>query len=280
MDIRATLDQLNKLLQQGDFENLLQRCSDLLENPTLAENHRVLLLDQKVKALTGLNRLEEATEATLEELPLLEKILGSEHMHIANLLHNLNMFLGASDKHAEAIPYSERELAIVRKLAPGTSREADALVSMAEHYYEQSLFADADKLLFEALALYEKNDGRRSLGVSTCLNNLGRSSENQNDMEKGAVYLEEAASIREELLGVHPDSAFTLLNYGTCLAALGQYLKAAQTLAHCAAVYEALDMSDSPFAAAARKNLELCSSALEPKEASSCLAAGGCCCRN
>ena len=28
------------------------------------------------KALTGLNRLEEATEATLEELPLLEKILG------------------------------------------------------------------------------------------------------------------------------------------------------------------------------------------------------------
>ena len=91
MDIRATLDQLNKLLQQGDFESLLQRCSDLLENPALEENHRVLLLDQKVKALTGLNRLEEATEATLEELPLLEKILGKEHMHIANLLHNLNM---------------------------------------------------------------------------------------------------------------------------------------------------------------------------------------------
>ena len=69
MDIRTTLDQLNKLLEQGDFENLLQRCSDLLENPTLAENHRVLLLDQKVKALTALNRLEEATAATLEDLP-------------------------------------------------------------------------------------------------------------------------------------------------------------------------------------------------------------------
>ncbi len=278
MDIRTTLDQLNKLLEQGDFENLLQRCSDLLENPTLAENHRVLLLDQKVKALTALNRLEEATAATLEELPMLEKILGREHMHIANLLHNLNMFLGAANKHAEAIPYSEQELAIVRKLAPGTSREADALVSLAEHYYEQSLFSDADKLLLDALALYEKNEGRRSFGVSTCLNNLGRSSENQNDLEKGAVYLEEAASIREELLGVHPDSAFTLLNYGTCLASLGQYMKAAQTLAHCAAVYEALGLSDSPYAVAARKNLELCSSALDPVNPEQSLASG-CACR-
>lgn len=278
MDIRTTLDQMNALLAAGDFENLLQRCADLLENPALAENHRVLLLDQKVKALTGLNRLEEATEATLEELPLLEKILGSEHMHIANLLHNLNMFLGAANKHAEAIPYSEQELAIVRKLAPGTSREADALVSLAEHYYEQSLFSDADKLLLEALAIYEKNDGRRSFGVSTCLNNLGRSSENQNNLEQGAVYLEEAASIREELLGVHPDSAFTLLNYGTCLAGLGQYMKAAQTLAHCAAVYEALGLSDSPYAVAARKNLELCSAALEPVSPEQNLACG-CACR-
>ena len=279
MDIRETLGQLNELLQKGDFANMLQRCSDLLENPTLPENWRVLLLDQKVKALTGLNRLPEAAECCMEELPLLEKLFGEEHTHIADVLHNLSMYLGADGKHAEAVPHSERELAIIRKLAPGSSREADALVTLAEHVYEQSRFEEADAFLLEALALYEKNDGRRSLGVSTCLNNLGRSSEHQGNLEKGCEYLAEAASIREEILGVHPDSGFTLLNYGTSLAGLGQYLKAAETLAHCCAVYEALGLSDSPWAAAARKNLEICSAALTRDKAGFQIGEG-CLCRD
>ena len=36
MDIRATLDQLNKLLQQGDFENLLRRWKTPLWQKTTA----------------------------------------------------------------------------------------------------------------------------------------------------------------------------------------------------------------------------------------------------
>ena len=275
MDIRLTLSDLGQLLARGEYAAMLQRCSDLLENPTLPVNYRVLLLDQKIKALTGLNRVDEAIATCQEELPLMEQLFDPEHPHVANILHNLSMYLGASNRHEEALPYSERELAIVRKHAQGSSREADALVSLAEHVYELSRFAEADTILKEALALYERNEGRRSLGVSTCLNNLGRSSENQGRNEEGVTYLEEAASIREELLGVHPDSAFTLLNYGTALAATGQYLKAAQTLAHCAALYEALQLSDSPYAAAARKNLDICASALNPAAPETTLA-GGC----
>ena len=254
MDIRLTLSDLGQLLARGEYAAMLQRCSDLLENPTLPVNYRVLLLDQKIKALTGLNRVDEAIATCQEELPLMEQLFDPEHPHV---------------------PCSERELAIVRKHAKGSSREADALVSLAEHVYELSRFAEADEILKEALALYERNEGRRSLGVSTCLNNLGRSSENQGRNEEGVTYLEEAASIREELLGVHPDSAFTLLNYGTALAATGQYLKAAQTLAHCAALYEALQLSDSPYAAAARKNLDICATALNPAAPETTMA-GGC----
>lgn len=278
MDIRATLAQLQELLQKGDFQAMLQRCEDLLENPALETGTRVLLLDQKAKALTALGRPADAAATCLEELPLMEQLFGPEHLHVANVLHNLSMYLGGDNRHEEALPYSERELAIVRALVPGSSREADALVSLAEHVYELGRFEEADVQLKRALDIYEKNDGRKSLGVSTCLNNLGRSSEHQGNLEKGCAYLEEAAKIREELLGVHPDSAFTLLNYGTSLAGLGQYLKAAQTLAHCCAVYEALGMSDSPYAEAARKNLDICASALNPTDAEHSLAGGCSCC--
>ncbi len=277
MDIRAVLEELNGLLAQGEFERMEARCSELLADGTMPVNYRVLLLDQKAKALTALNRPSDAAEVCREEVPLMAGIFGEEHLHVANCLHNLSMYLGADGRHAEAVPVSERELAMVRRLAPGTSREADALVTLAEHIYEQSRFADADVLLLQAMELYEKNEGRRCLGVSTCLNNLGRSSENQGKCEQGVRYLEEAAGIRDELLGVHPDAAFTFLNYGTGLSALGEYEKGSRALAQCVAIYEALGMEDTEYCKAARKNLHTCLDAMAGQPRS--CGTGGCVCR-
>ncbi len=272
MDIRAVLDDLGQLLAQGDYTTMEARCSVLLSDDTLPVNYRVLLLDQKAKALTALDRPGEAAEVCREEVPLMAKLFGEDHIHVANCLHNLSMYLGAAGRHAEAVPVSEREVAMVRRLAPGSSREADALVTLAEHSYEQSRFADADALLLQAMALYEKNEGRRCLGVSTCLNNLGRSSENQGRNEQGVKYLEEAAGIRDELLGIHPDAAFTFLNYGTGLTALGEYEKGSMALARCVSIYEALDMEETELCRAARKNLHICLEAMAAQPR-------GCCCR-
>ncbi|MBQ2476755.1 MAG: tetratricopeptide repeat protein, partial [Desulfovibrio sp.] len=113
-------------------------------------------------------------------------------------------------------------------------------------------------LVQRALDLYEKADGRQSLGVSTCLNNLGRIYENMGDSEKGVKLLKESAQIRQDLLGVHPDTAFSLLNYGTGLAALGHFGEASEALARCQAVYRELGMEESPYAKACAENLAHC----------------------
>lgn len=270
MDIRVTLDELQGYIGQGAFIKMEDRCTELLADKELPKNHRVLILDLKTKALAALNRPGEACDACREEAVLMEELFGRDHPHVASVLHNLAMFLGACNKHDQAQHFAEHELAIIQKAAPGTSREADALVNLAEHIYEQSKFAEADVHLLRALELYEQNDGRRSLGVSTCLNNLGRSAENQGDNEKGVKYLEEAASIREELLGVHPDCAFTLLNYGTGLSALEEFEKGAKALAHALAIYDQLGMLETPYAKAARKNLNVCLDALGARPRSSC----------
>ena len=116
-----------------------------------------------------------------------------------------------------------------------------------------------------ALDIYEAADGHHSLGVATCRNNLGRIYENRNQNEEGVKFLEEAATIRKDILGTHPDTAFTLLNYGTGLAALDKFLDASRVLAKAAEMYSALGMDDNQYARAARDNLKVCQAHLQPK---------------
>ena len=68
-------------------------------------------------------------------------------------------------------------------------------------------------------------------------------------------------SIRKEILGIHPETAFSLGNYGAALAGDAQWDKAAQTLEEALSCYDRLGLSDSPDAATCRNNLSLCRNA-------------------
>ena len=112
-----------------------------------------------------------------------------------------------------------------------------------------------------ALALWEAKEGRCCFGVSTCLNNLGRICEERGETHQGVLYHQEAVSIRKEILGIHPETAFSLGNYGAALAGDAQWDKAAQTLEEALSCYDRLGLSDSPDAATCRNNLSLCRNA-------------------
>lgn len=256
MEIRSLLADLSRLLAEGQAEEAVRRTRQALADCP-GSGQRILLRDIEARALAALERYVEAEEAAREELSLLEELFGTEHPHLIPALHNLSRILGSEEKHAEALPISERELALIGKFLPREQdRHADALVGLAEHQYELSRFDAAEQLVEQALALYRESGNR--LGISTCLNNLGRIYENRNENERGVGYLREASALREELLGRHPDTAFTLLNYGTGLAGTGKYPEASTVLERAARMYEELGLSESRYAQACRQNLELC----------------------
>ena len=118
-----------------------------------------------------------------------------------------------------------------------------------------------------ALHLWEAKEGRRCFGVSTCLNNLGRICEERGETRQGVLYHQEAVSIRKEILGIHPETAFSLGNCGAALAGDAQWKKAAQTLEEALSCYESLGLSDSPEAVTCRNNLNLCRNAVKQSAA-------------
>ena len=255
-DKRQDIERIEAFMKAGDPAGAEAYCRKRLAEAT-GDGQRVLLLDYLVNLLLAGQKPEEAEQACREELALLEKLFGAEHPHIAGALHNLGMLLNGLGRFDEAMTHSARELAILQKaLPPEHPRLAE--LGLANHYYETGRVVEAAGLLKEALASFEAAEGRESLGVSACLNNLGRILENRGENESSIPLFAEAVAIRRKLLGRHPETAFTLLNYGTALAAVGRIFDAANVLAECAALYAHLDMNDSPLCKACLSNLELC----------------------
>jgi len=262
-DSRQDIERIQALMKDGDIAGAEALCRERLA-AAKGDGHRILLLDALVSLLLAGQKPEEAERACREELALLEKMFGADHANVAGALHNLGLLLNGLGRYDEAMTYSQRELTILQKaLPPEHPHLAEARLGLASHYYETSRFDEAAEILKEALASFEAAEGRESLGVSACLNNLGRILENQGENEKSIPLFAEAVAIRRKLLGRHPETAFTLLNYGTALMALGRIHDAADVLAECAALYAHLGMDEHPLCKACHSNLALCRHEIE-----------------
>lgn len=255
---RQDLAHIEKLAASGDLAGAEKFCRDQLAGAT-TDGRRIVLMDALVHLLQESGQAKEAEKLCLDELTLMEGMFGPQHQYLADVLHNLARTLDQQNKFDEAIAVTRREMDILAAaLPPDSPRLAEAKVAMARHFYETGRFEEANPLLLEALQCFEAAEGRESLGVSACLNNLGRIKENQGENEEGVILLAEAAAIRKKLLGKHPETAFTLLNHGTALAGVGRVHEAANVLGECAAMYAELGMIQSPLYQACQSNLGLC----------------------
>lgn len=143
--------------------------------------------------------------------------------------------------------------------------KAQELLAKSSECYIAHDLDGAEALLLQALEICEKAQGRRSLSVSTCLNNLGRIYENKAHFAKATRFHGEACVIRQALLGNHVETAFSLANYSAALMGDGQWGQAVEGFNMALVMYKKLNMLDSPEADVCRQNLATC------KEASGCV---------
>ncbi|MBQ7585346.1 MAG: tetratricopeptide repeat protein [Desulfovibrionaceae bacterium] len=250
--------QIRTYLQERKYAEAEKLCLDL-ETTSKQPQEKILLYDFFSRIFRETGRLVESEEYLRKELALAQELYEPSDLTIANILRNLSMTLDLQQKYQEAIPYAEKALSILRTVLPNDDqRITDAMVALGKHHYELGRFALAKDFLNEALERYTAKSGRHSLGVSACLNNLGRILENEGENEQSIPYFSEASMIRRDILGTHPDTAFALLNFGTALAGIGSYKEAAQVLIECRDMYLNLGLEDSPYLEACRENLMLC----------------------
>ncbi|WP_294623922.1 tetratricopeptide repeat protein [uncultured Bilophila sp.] len=234
-------------------------------HPDLPAGGNILVLDGLGRCLHAQGRLEEAEGLFRESMRLLEELFGPDHPHVAGALQNLARLRSERGDRAEAVELGARALHILKEqLPPDDVRLADALLNLSSNQYAAKDYDAAEANLNKALRIWEAQEGRRSFGVSTCLNNLGRICEERGETAQGVLYHREAVAIRKEILGDHAETAFSLGNYGAALAGDGQWTEAARALEEALACYERIGQADTPDAATCRANLELCRKAAQP----------------
>lgn len=228
---------------------------------------RIVALDQQARVHHSQGQLSEAEAAFTEVLRMLRDLFGPEHKHVAGALQNLARIRSECGAWEEAAILGTEALHMQeRLLGPAHPAVADSLLSLSGYYYAAKNFARAQNLLEKARQLFEQHYGPCSMQVSTCLNNLGRLHESSGNPQWGAKLHEQAVNIRLDILGDHPETAFSLGNWGAALAADNQWEKAQQALQQALACYDRLGLSQSEAAECCRKNEALCSRALEHTE--------------
>lgn len=207
---------------------------------------------------------QENNAGALRELEqacgLLEKAPCAETALAMTALARVQLVCGDAEK---SLITGRNARSLLRKhLSPEDPRLAPSLFSLSYGEYSTRHLPEAEALTLEAKDLWEKQCGPESLEVSTCLNNLGRIYEETDRQEDGIAFHRAALNIRRKVLGDHPETAFSMGNLGTALAAAGRWQEAADMLEAAIACYARCGHTGGSDIEGYRHNLDICRSAL------------------
>lgn len=251
------LEQARTVLDAGRPAAALALLEPLLEAPDPAA--RVPALELAGLACHALGRLEDSAARFGQLFETVKTLFGPRHPHAALALENVARLEQDRGHPERALPLGRQALDIlVETLGTDHPEVARARLNLSTHLYALKRYDEAEREQREALRVWEARDGRRSRHVATCLNNLGRLCEERGELDRGVELHREAVSIRRELLGEHPDTAFSLANLGVALLAAGNPRDGARVLEEALALHERLGSGASAEAATCLHNLATC----------------------
>ena len=211
-------------------------------------------------ALFHQNRAEEAREEFSRACALLEQAPGPDLALAETALARAELACNDIDRSVET---GRRAFELLQRHLPADDpRMAPSLFALSFGEYMARHLDRAEELNLRARDLWEKQRGPESLEVSTCLNNLGRIYEEAGRNEEGVAHHRAALAIRRNVLGDHPETAFSMGNLGTALAAAGHWQEAADMLEEAIACYARCGRTEGRDIDGYRYNLNICKKAL------------------
>lgn len=225
---------------------------------------------EKVQSLDRLGRfLHERHHQDAEAVQLLESAASLARAKLdwqepikAGVLQNLaRLYLLAGRSESCILLGQEVLTGVEQALGSGHAETARAMQNLAAAHYELKHWDRAESLLLRAKGIWESQPSPVP-ELAVCYNNLGRLNEERRLYAQGIDWHRLAVALRRQLLGDHPDTAFSLGNLGVALASAGQWDEAARTLEDCLACYARCHRTSGYEVEGYRRNLELCRKAL------------------
>jgi serine/threonine-protein kinase len=184
-----------------DARELLQRGTERLgrelkDQPLL----RAQLLDTLGGIYTELGLYDEARPLLKEALALRQRLLGRDHLQVAETLARLGNVARLSGQ-ADPVPLLRRAL-LIREAHPGAGSPdvADLLNVLGTALAAQGRSAEAESLLRRCLALREERWGARDVRVAQVLHNLSGLAWQSGRLDEAQQLLRRALAIREAAL--------------------------------------------------------------------------------
>jgi tetratricopeptide (TPR) repeat protein len=131
-------------------------------------------------------------------------------------IHKRFQDLYAARNYAAALAEAQKyEAAVKAQFGTSHPNHGLALNELANVYYSQGKYGEAEPLYKRALTIYENAGGVNQLNVATTLNNLGLVAQSERKYDEAEGFYKRSLAIREKALGEsHPDVATTLHNLG------------------------------------------------------------------
>jgi CHAT domain-containing protein/tetratricopeptide (TPR) repeat protein len=171
------------------------------------------LYEEGVK-LQRAGKYDEALPLVERALEIREKILGRNHLDVAEALHSLAALYLNKGEYAKAEPLYQQALAVYEKtLGPEHPSLARSLNHLAVLHCYRGEYVKAEPFARRALAISESALGREHSNVALVLNNLGMIYGSRGDFAKAELLYQRVLAIIESTLGrEHPFVATALDN--------------------------------------------------------------------
>ncbi|MBR2772819.1 MAG: tetratricopeptide repeat protein, partial [Bacteroidales bacterium] len=179
----------------------------------------------------------------LRQIPLAEKLYGTEHEKTATFYNNIGLVYQAQGDYPKALEYHFKALDIQEKvLGPDHPDSAISYHNIGTVYNDQGDYTKALEYYFKALEISENVLGKEHPFTANSYNNIGTVYRKQSDYPKALEYYFKALIILEKVLGtVHPDTATSYNTIGTVYNDQGDYTKALESF------FKALDIREKVF---------------------------------
>jgi CHAT domain-containing protein/Tfp pilus assembly protein PilF len=219
--------------------------------------HEARKLNDESDKLERAGKYGEALSLAERVREIRERILGADHLEVADSLNVLAALHLHRGEDAKAEPLFQRSLAIKEKaLGPDHPDVASSLDDLAVLSHYKGEYAKAELLFQQSLAIMEKALGPEHSRLASPLNNLATLYSDQGGYAKAEPFHRRALRIWEKALGPdHPDVAFALNNLAGLYRDQGDYARAEALYQQSLAIREKALGLDHPDVATTLGNL-------------------------
>ena len=231
------------LWKDKQAELLYQRVLDIRGGSHSSEGPTLAFAESIIKAMSFYYKKGQYSQAEplcRQAVEVFERLLGPEHIRVAESLNHLAMLYQEQGRFAEAEPHYQRALAI-REHVLGSEHPdvATTLKTLGGLYHAQGYYAKAESFYIHALKIRERTLGAEHPHIAASLRNLGMLYQHQGKYDKVKPLYQRALAIRKRAFGTeHPLVGDILNTLAELYLVQGHYERARRSFMQARAIWE------------------------------------------